>query len=108
MMIIGEVVRQLMYQFTVGSSITPLPWQTLLYNLGYFLYLGAFPIAAFLLVEGAKKTSNQTGFLRRLFFAGIVVELPIVYLGLKRRTDNTKKLKRMFLNCMKQGKRLKK
>lgn len=77
MMIIGEVVRQLMYQFTVGSGITPLPWQTLLYNLGYFLYLGAFPIAAFLLVEGAKKTSNQTSFLRRLFFAGIIVELPM-------------------------------
>ncbi len=77
MIIIGEVVRQLMYQFTVGSGITPLPWQTLLYNFGYFLYLGAFSIAAFLLVEGAKKTSNQTAFLRRLFFAGIAVEFPM-------------------------------
>lgn len=27
----------------------------------------------------------------------IVVELPIVYLGLKRRTDNTKKLKRIII-----------
>ena len=77
MMIIGEVLRQFVYQFTIGSGIEPLPWQTLCYHFGYFLYLGAFPIAAFLLVEGAKKTSNKTAFLRRLFFAGIVIEFPM-------------------------------
>ena len=77
MMVVGEVVRQLVYQFTIGSGIEPLLWQTLLYHLGYFIYLSSFPIAAFLLVEGVKKTSDKTGFLRRLFFAGIVIEFPM-------------------------------
>ena len=53
MMVVGEVVRQLVYQFTVGSGVEPLPWQTLLYHFGYFIYLSSFPIAGFLLVEGA-------------------------------------------------------
>ena len=77
MMIVGEVLRQFVYQFTIGSGVEPLLWQTLLYHVGYFLYLGAFPIAGFLLVEGAKKTSNKRNFLRRLFSAGLLVELPI-------------------------------
>lgn len=75
MMIVGEVLRQWVYQFIIGSGVQPLPWQMVLYYFGYVLYLGAFPLAAFLLVEGAKKTSNKRFFLGRLCLAGIVAEL---------------------------------
>lgn len=75
MMIVGEVLRQFIYQFTIGNGVEPLPWQTIVYYVGYVLYLGAFPISAFLLVEGAKKTSNQRFFLGRLCLAGLVTEL---------------------------------
>ncbi len=75
MMIVGEALRQFIYQFIIGSGSKPLPWQMGLYYLGYILYLGAFPLAAFLLVEGAKKTSNRLLFLGRLCLAGIVAEI---------------------------------
>lgn len=75
MMIVGEVLRQFVYQVSIGSSTELLPWQKVWYYFGYFLYLGGFPLAAFLLVEGAKKTSNKLFFLGRLCLAGMIAEL---------------------------------
>ena len=75
MLIIGEVLMQFVYQFLIGSGVKPLPWQMILYQIGHFLYLGAFPLFAFLLVEGAKKTAKKRLFLCRLFLAGVVTEI---------------------------------
>ncbi len=41
------------------------------------IYLMAFPLASFLLVEAAKKTSNRKKLLLRLFIAALLVELPM-------------------------------
>ena len=51
--------------------------QSLLYHIGYVVYLAAFPPAAFLLVEAAKKTSDRKKLLLRLLTTALVVEIPM-------------------------------
>jgi len=51
--------------------------QVLNINVGYLVYLAAFPIADFLLVEAAKRTTNRNKLLLRLLGAAVLVELPM-------------------------------
>lgn len=51
--------------------------QVILYNLGYLVYLAAFPAATFLLVEAFKKTSDRSRLGKRLLLAALVAELPM-------------------------------
>ena len=50
---------------------------TIIYNFGYLIYLSAFPLAAFLLVEAAKKTADRKKLLLRLFLTALLVEIPM-------------------------------
>lgn len=80
MMVGGIYLQQLIYMLNkelIASGGTMSEGQTLLYNIGYVIYLAAFPPAAFLLVEAAKKTSNRKKLLQRLLVAALVVEIPM-------------------------------
>lgn len=49
----------------------------MLFYIGQVVYLAAFPVSAFLLVEAYKHTSDKKKLLLRLFLAGILVEIPM-------------------------------
>lgn len=48
-----------------------------LFYLGQVVYLAAFPVSAFLLVEAMKHTSDKKKLLLRLLLVGILVEIPM-------------------------------
>lgn len=80
MMIAGVYLQQVIYLLNeelIAGGGTLSKAQTLLYNAGYVLYLAAFPLAAFLLVEAAKQTSDKKKLLIRLLVAALVVEIPM-------------------------------
>lgn len=80
MMIGGIYLQQIMYMLNeelILSGGTMPEAQSLLYHIGYVVYLAAFPPAAFLLVEAAKKTSDRKKLLLRLLIAALVVEIPM-------------------------------
>lgn len=80
MMIGGIYLQQIIYllneDLIAGGGQLP-QVQSLLYHVGYVVYLAAFPPAAFLLVEAAKKTSDRKKLLLRLFVTALVVEIPM-------------------------------
>ncbi len=80
MMIVGIYLQQIIYLLyedvlLTGGTMPEVP--SLLYHIGYVVYLAAFPIAAFLLVEAAKKTSDRKRLLKRLLIAALLVEIPM-------------------------------
>ena len=80
LMIVGIYLQQIIYLLNEnliasGGILPKVP--TLSYNTGYVLYLAAFPLASFLLVEAAKKTSDRKKLLLRLAIAALVVEIPM-------------------------------
>ena len=80
LMITGIYMQQLVYNFNEASILAGEQLSaslTLTYNMGYLVYLAGFPLAAFLLVEAAKKTSDRKKLLLRLFGAALVVEIPM-------------------------------
>ena len=80
LMIGGVYLQQIIYltnkELLAGGG-TLSKGQSLVYHIGYVLFLAAFPLAAFLLVEAAKKTSNKKRLLIRLLVAALVVEVPM-------------------------------
>ncbi|MBR6642903.1 MAG: hypothetical protein IKL28_04480 [Lachnospiraceae bacterium] len=72
----------------IGMMIVGVYMQQWTYNPGYLMYLAAFPIAAFLLVEAVRKTSDRKKLMKRLLLAALVVEIPmdIATFGLKEWT----------------------
>lgn len=79
-MIVGIYLQQIIFLLNkelISDGGTLSKSQTLLYNAGYVLYLAAFPLAAFLLVEAAKKTSDRKKLLLRLLITALVVEIPM-------------------------------
>lgn len=78
LMIGGFYLQQLMYlineDLILGGG-TMSQAHLLLYNIGYVIYLAAFPLVAFLLVEAAKKTSNRKKLLLRLLVMAVVTEI---------------------------------
>ena len=80
MMIGGIYLQQIIYMLNeelILSGGTMPEVQSLLYHIGYVVYLAAFPPAAFLLVEAAKKTSDRKKLLLRLLTTALVVEIPM-------------------------------
>lgn len=80
LMIVGIYLQQLIYTLneeTILAGEQLSAGLTLTYNMGYLIYLAAFPLAAFLLVEAAKKTSNRKKLLLRLLVTALIVELPM-------------------------------
>lgn len=80
MMIGGIYLQQIVYMLNkelLASGGTMPEAQSLLYHIGYVVYLAAFPPAAFLLVEAAKKTSDRKKLFKRLLIAALVVEIPM-------------------------------
>lgn len=79
-MILGVYMQQLIY--TLNEEIILEGEQlsaglTLTYNIGYLIYLAAFPLAAFLLVEAARNTGDRKKLLLRLLITGLIVEIPM-------------------------------
>ncbi|MBP3595705.1 MAG: hypothetical protein J6J44_14385 [Lachnospiraceae bacterium] len=80
MMIGGIYLQQILYKLNeevLAAGGTMPKMQSLLYHMGYVVYLAAFPVAAFLLVEAAKKTSDRKALLKRLLVMGLLVEIPM-------------------------------
>jgi len=80
LMIVGIYLQQLIYTLneeTILAGEHLSAGLTLTYNMGYLIYLAAFPLAAFLLVEAAKKTSDRKKLLLRLLVTALIVELPM-------------------------------
>ena len=80
MMVVGIYLQQIIYLLNeelIASGGTLPRVQSLLYHTGYVLYLAAFPLAAFLLVEAAKKTSDRKKLIIRLLVAALIVEIPM-------------------------------
>ena len=80
LMILGIYMQQLIYSLHEEAILAgeQLPkGLTLTYNMGYLIYLAAFPLAAFLLVEAAKKTTDRKKLLMRLLITALIVELPM-------------------------------
>ena len=80
MMIGGVYLQQIVYLLNeelILSGGTMSQVQSLLYHIGYVVYLASFPVAAFLLVEAAKKTSDRKKLLKRLVITALVVEIPM-------------------------------
>ena len=80
MMIVGVYMQQLVYilnEETVLAGEQLPAGITLTYNMGYLLYLAAFPLASFLLVVAAKKTADRKRLMRRLFITALLVEIPM-------------------------------
>ena len=80
LMIAGIYLQQTIYiineeSILAGEQLTK--GLTLTYNMGYLIYLAAFPLAAFLLVEAAKKTADRKVLLKRLLFTALIVEVPM-------------------------------
>jgi len=80
LMIVGVYMQQLVYSLNedvilAGEQLSA--GLTLTYNIGYLIYLSAFPLAAFLLVEAAKKTSDRKKLLVRLLVSALIVEIPM-------------------------------
>ncbi len=80
MMVGGVYLQQIIFKLNeellVGGGTLSKP-QMLLYNIGYVIYLAAFPLAAFLLVEAAKNTSDRKALLGRLLVMALIVEVPM-------------------------------
>lgn len=80
LMIVGIYLQQLIYTLneeTILAGEQLSAGLTLTYNMGYLIYLAAFPLAAFLLVEAAKKTLDRKKLLLRLFVTALIVEVPM-------------------------------
>lgn len=80
LMIVGVYVQQLIYTLNEESILAGEQLSkglTLTYNMGYLIYLAAFPLAAFLLVEAAKKTADRKRLLMRLLVTALIVEIPM-------------------------------
>jgi len=80
LMILGIYMQQLIYSLHEEAILAgeQLPKAlTLTYNMGYLIYLAAFPLAAFLLVEAAKKTADRKKLLMRLLITALIVEIPM-------------------------------
>ena len=76
LMILGIYMQQLIYSLHEEAILAgeQLPKAlTLTYNMGYLIYLSAFPLAAFLLVEAAKKTADRKKLLLRLLATALIV-----------------------------------
>lgn len=80
LMIVGIYLQRVIYLLNeelLAGGGTLSKTQSLMYNMGYVLYLAAFPLASFLLVEAAKKTSDRKKLLTRLVVTALVVEIPM-------------------------------
>ena len=68
----------------IGLMLAGVCLQQVFYNIGYLIYLSAFPLAAFLLTEAARKTSDRKRLLLRLLTVALLLEIPwdIVIFGL--------------------------
>ena len=80
MMVVGILLQQMIYLLNKeiiqeGGKLSG--GQNVLYNVGYVVYLAAFPLAAFLLVEAAKQTSDRKKLLLRLLITALIVEVPM-------------------------------
>ncbi len=80
LMIGGWYLQNIIYfqneELLISGGALP-PAQNALYSIGYVLYLASFPLAAFLLVEGAKKTADMKKMWLRLFACAVVAEIPM-------------------------------
>jgi len=80
LMIVGVYMQQLVYTLneeTILAGDRLSPGLTVIYNIGYLIYLAAFPLAAFLLATAAKKTTDRKRLLLRLLAAALIVEIPM-------------------------------
>ena len=80
LMIVGVCLQQAVYilnkdVLTAGGQLSGV--FTLVYNAGYMLYLAAFPLASFLLIEAARKTSDRKRLFKRLLITALIVEIPM-------------------------------
>lgn len=79
LMSIGSIMGNIaVMQIGSDAAIAPVPegaWS--LYYVGLILYQMSFPLAAFLLVDGAAHTSDKRSFLKRLLLAAVITELPL-------------------------------
>ena len=79
-MVVGIYMQQLIYTLNEESILAGGQLSaglTVMYNIGYLIYMAAFPLASFLLVEAVKKTSDRKKLLTRLFAAALIVEIPM-------------------------------
>ena len=80
LMITGVYMQQLVYSLNEDSIVAGGQLSaglTIIYNFGYLLYLSAFPLASFLMVEAAKKTADRKRLLLRLLLSALLVEIPM-------------------------------
>jgi len=77
LMIVGMTMQTTCSLFElVHPGQTP-KWLEPVFYFGQVLYLAAFPISAFLLVEAFRHTSNRKKLLLRLMVAAVLVEIPM-------------------------------
>lgn len=76
LMSIGTIMGNVaVMQLETAAEVGGKAWS--MYYIGFALYQMAFPLAAFLLVEGAAYTSDKKKFIKRLLLTALIVELPL-------------------------------
>ena len=77
MMIIGMAMQTACSLYELVHPGQATEWMYTVFYIGQVVYLAAFPLSAFLLVEAFRHTSDRKKLLLRLFTAAVLVELPM-------------------------------
>ena len=80
LMIVGVCLQQAVY--ILNKDVLATEGQlsavfTMIYNAGTMIYLAALPVASYLLIEAARKTSDRKRLFKRLLIAALIVEIPM-------------------------------
>lgn len=77
LMILGISMQMCCMAWVSAAPTEQTQLRNVLFYIGQVVYLAAFPVSAFLLVEAFKHTSDKKKLLLRLLLAGVAVEIPM-------------------------------